>query len=678
MKRTKHESRQSNSMTWTTVAWLLTGALFVSASWAADMRGWSHRQELKVPAAGIVKVSVPPEALDVARPRMEDVRMVGPDGKEVPFLIDRPEAASEMVRKPKSWQVTVEEGSTRVLVTQEGRERVVALMIESPAPTFVKAVTVRSLVSGGAFETLASRVPIFRQSGGVSQLRVAIPDSPIEKFELVLHDDRSGPIPISGVSLVVRGASPPVYPVVTPRLTERTEAPGETRMVLDLGAANLMVGTVRFGTSEGFFSRRVTLLSRQWQEGEVREQALASGNIYRLALEGESVASQLAISVDRLVSTREVVVLIENGDSPPLSISEINLDRQPVYLVFLASSGGVHQIFLGNYKVVAPRYDIASLATKVKDLEARELAWSRLESNPDHHSEEVLPAIPWLGASLDTKDWTYRRLIHMEAPGVQQLELDPSVLSRAQPHLADIRLMREGRQVPYILERTSLRRTLTLEVVAIDDPKRPRHSRWSMKLPERSLPIAGVVCDSSTPLFQREMRLYEMLRDDRGERYPRELGFASWQRTPGHPRRQLSIQLAAPPQSDELMMETDNGDNPPIVLEKARGTYPVARVLFNVPEMSSLSFHYGNPRAVAPSYDLSLVADQLLRAPRRAARLGDPDRTERRGWLGAEGAGGVGTFVFWLVLTVVVVGLILIVARVLPKSANSQAGNHSS
>jgi len=64
----------------------------------------------------------------------------------------------------------------------------------------------------------------------------------------------------------------------------------------------------------------------------------------------------------------------------------------------------------------------------------------------------------------------------------------------------------------------------------------------------------------------------------------------------------------------QLFLETGNGDNPPIALEKFAVFYPATRVLFKAKGDAELLLCYGNPRVSSPSYDLNLAAGQLLAA----------------------------------------------------------------
>jgi hypothetical protein len=145
------------------------------------------------------------------------------------------------------------------------------------------------------------------------------------------------------------------------------------------------------------------------------------------------------------------------------------------------------------------------------------------------------------------------------------------------------------------------------------------------------------------------------------------LASGGWNRTPepGSPRNRV-FDLGARLSTDILFIETNNGDNPAIVLDTVKAEHAVVRLVFKTAETDGFLLTYGNPSATAPRYDLSLVAMKLLTATRTPARLGD-EESDPEGF--ASGAlrhlkGGV---VFWGALALVVVVLLVVVARLLPK-----------
>ncbi|MBI2949992.1 MAG: hypothetical protein HYY23_20350 [Verrucomicrobia bacterium] len=142
-----------------------------------------------------------------------------------------------------------------------------------------------------------------------------------------------------------------------------------------------------------------------------------------------------------------------------------------------------------------------------------------------------MPGLADLGADIDTSAWRFRKAVKMANPGPQQLDLDLEVLSRARSDLADLRLVRDGKQVPYLIQRTSIMRALTPGVAAANDPKQPRLTRWKLTLAQPNLPVTRLECQARTRLFQRHIRLWEEVPDGRGGRLAHELGSADWSRT---------------------------------------------------------------------------------------------------------------------------------------------------
>src|SRR5207247_9140915 len=112
--------------------------------------------------------------------------------------------------------------------------------------------------------------------------------------------------------------------------------------------------------------------------------------------------------------------------------------------------------------------------------------------------------------------WSIRRPLRPGPGAIQQLELTPHVLAHAQAGLSDLRLVAAGKQIPFILERANFTRGNMPEVSRADDPKRPRVSRWSIRLPQARLPITQLSCETKSTLFQREARILEEVVDRRG------------------------------------------------------------------------------------------------------------------------------------------------------------------
>ena len=644
--------------------------VLLAANWPAralEPTEWRNRQPLVLERAGLQKLALPPETLGLARPGLEDLRILDPAGREVPFVFTQPALdAVPTTRPPKTFGATLADSSTVLLLETGTATPLEAVTLATPAPSFLKAVRVEISLDGAAWETLADRTALFRQFGAV-QLRCDLQRRIASQIRLTIDDTRTRPVPFSGAILQLAGsATPEVTTPIAVRLVQREEFTGESVLTLDLGGAHVPLASLEFEAAEPLFARTVTFGTRELRDDTAIERTLGSGSIWRVAADGVPSTARFDVPVRFTSPSRELLVHIANGDSPPLAIERVTARQRPRWLVFHAPGPGAYALLTGHPQVVAPRYDLASLATALRDTPPGSLLPGPVLPNPGYRAPDGLADTPLRGAAIDPTPWGFRKPVQLTTAGVQQLEIDLEVLGRAQAGLADLRLVRDGVQVPYLLERPALVRSTPLVVVAAADAKRPQMSRWQMKLPRAGVPITRLTLKSSTTLFQRHLRLYEKIADEhRGERVERMLAAADWSRQPGE-TSPLRLALPASPTTDLLFLETDNGDNPPLELTAVQASYPVARLLFKT-EPGPVALYYGNRAAIAPRYDLALVARQILAAEKSVAALGAEEPTRAGGWVGAL-LGGVGAgWIFWGVLGLVVVGLLGVVAKLLPK-----------
>jgi len=650
---------------------LLIAALLSAESLAAMTPSeWRFSQAVDLPAAGLVRVSVPAETLDAARPELADVRITDSAGREVPYLIDRPMPRRESALRSKELRTALEPATTRITLTTGTRSMLKGVTFETPPGIeFIKAVRVEGSHDGATWLQLATDKPIFRMAGGAANPGVSFSEGVWEFLRLTIDDSRTPAVPFTGVLLQVAETGAPVEPLPI-KIKARDESSGVTRLSVDLGAMNLTVASLGIETTDSVFVRPVTISVPELANDDIREQMICTGLVYRMDLNGK-VESNVEVPIDIQIPGREVVVLIDNGDSPPLIINGLHGTRRVTNLVFFAREPGRYQLLSGNSQCLAPRYDLSELGDQLKSAGGVEVRPGRLIAIADYKQPDNLAALPLTGAKIDVGAWKFRKSIQLSKLGAQQIELDPDVLARSSQDQRDLRVVVEDRQLPFLLERPSISRSLALASGTADDPKKQTLSRWSLKLPQAGIPITRITCVADSALFEREMLLWEETADDRGDKFHRELGHAAWKKVPGGTTQEFAIHLNVAPRSGTLFLETDNGDNPAIKLRDFRGHYPVSRVVFTAASDSTqpIWIYYGNPDAASPRYDVALIADQLLRAERAPAALGQPQNMHSKTERIIRTLSGSSLYIFWGVLAIVVIALLLLISRLLPKTA---------
>src|SRR5262249_45602455 len=153
-------------------------------------------------------------------------------------------------------------------------------------------------------------------------------------------------IPFSGAHLHKARTTAPAEAVAV-TVKSRDESPGTTRLALDLGAANLTLGSLRIESNEPVFTRAVTLAVPEVGHNGIGERKIADVWIYRVNVKGKNEA-HLEVPLESEIHTRELLVLVRNEDSPPLSIDSVRADRRLVRLTFFANQPGQYSLLSGN------------------------------------------------------------------------------------------------------------------------------------------------------------------------------------------------------------------------------------------------------------------------------------------------------------------------------------------
>ncbi|HNC24555.1 MAG TPA: DUF3999 family protein [Opitutaceae bacterium] len=646
---------------------VLGAALSAAALTPTD---WPQRQPLTVTTPGLTRVVLPAATFDLAQPGLGDLRLIDAAGREVPYLLDTPPAvavsAADRQLAPRSFRATPGPGGTVIEIETGTDAPLEAVELESPTAFFLKAAHVDVSADGSEWRSLGAALPVFRQFGA-EQLALELDGKPAARVRVTLDNYRTPPIQFTGARLRRTPRTTPAQPE-TPlgaTISRREEYVGETVLTVTLEGRNAPLTRLSLDADEKLFMRAVTVAVRESRGSTSEEVTVASGTIYRVALDGAPVRAGLDLPLSHTPAGRELLVHIHNGDSPPLKVTGLRVMHRPVNLLFIAPAAGTYHLIAGNSQATPPRYDLSTFAGDLRTATATAAAVRDAEPMPDYRPAPALPEVSLNGAPLDAQAWRDRRAVHIDRPGVQELELDPAALARARWDYADVRLLRGANQVPYLLERPNLSRALNLEAAMVPDAKHPSVSVWRLTLPQAGLPVDGLVLTTSAPLFQRQFRIFERLPGRDGHDYERQLGGGEWSRTPEPgqaPTRRF--RLDGRPESSQLWITTDNGDNPAIELGSVQLTYPVVRLVFQAAASDGYVLAVHNPDAVAPRYDLSLVATRLLAATRQPAQLTSTDipapATERLTAMHQR-------YLFWGVLALVVIALLAIVAKLLPK-----------
>lgn len=640
---------------------LLAAVLLCSADTRAlTEEHWQFRQPFTVEQAGILKFALPDAAVSNAQADLRDLRVVGPAGEEIPFAIIRPFSAPERWHGIERFKTALKDETTVVTIDAGTEKPWDAIEVVTTAPRFLKAVHVEVSKDGDQWESLDRDVPLFRQDG-VARTVLPLPETPARWLRLSIDDRRQPPVTVTGIRLREPKAAEAQLSPAAARIVSVEEHAGQTTVSLELASAHLDLEALELTTRDPLFTRKVAVQVRAYREGEVTLETIAEDSIYRLQV-GETVFEKTRVHILNTVVGREVVLSIHNGDSPPLRVDAVRGQHRSVQVALHAKTPGAYTLWFGNPQANAPRYDLAQMVDSLRRTPLVTLKHGEVSSIPQYQQPDLLAGLPLEGSSVETGDWRNRRDVHLTASGVQLLELDLPALATAERNLADVRVVSSTKQIPFLVERPGLSRTVDLRTTSDLDKSRPNVSRWRVDLPTEDAPVDRLILSTTAPLFERSVTVLERRALGNGETRLSPVAHATWRKTPDERAATLTIPVRGAVGS-ALWIEMDNGENAPIELSRVRAAYPVVRLLFRAEKDKPVALLTGNDQARLPRYDLSLVAPALLASAKHPATLAEAVEIEGRGRTGLP----IQSWLFWAALAVVVMVLLAVVAKMLPK-----------
>lgn len=320
---------------------------------------------------GLYHVEVDPTLYRHARgAELADVRIVGPDEREVPWLLRRvpapqqrqPRAATllDATELPdKAARAVLDLGATGAAHSE------VQLAVDADGD-WVRRARVEASRDAGSWTPLVEGGYLFSISAaGVvgAQTTLVYPTSDARYLRVTLLPQASGP------PLRIRGASvafvPPeahvplrLLPTVKPQPVATPPQAKTSEWIIDLGAAGVPLAEVALDLGDAAFERRA-LLAAADRDGPWAP--VAATLLYRVA---PAAAGKLAEENVRLpghrTRERSLRLTIYDGDAAPLALRAVSPAYVAEELLFRAPAPGMYTLFVGG-ALPAPTYDLAAV-----------------------------------------------------------------------------------------------------------------------------------------------------------------------------------------------------------------------------------------------------------------------------------------------------------------------------
>ncbi|HEX5791382.1 MAG TPA: hypothetical protein VFY13_09510, partial [Luteolibacter sp.] len=235
---------------------VLSTSLAIAAQ--TDQRTWKWQQEIPIVTPGLIRLEVPPQTQNVCQPTLADLRVISPDGTEIPYLIDSPMRAAQSSCVAADFKADLAGGKTVLEARNPTQEAVTAVTLTTPGRNFLKSLQVEAAGADGVWQIVNPSDVVFHDPSDVARLTIPIPAKPWARIRVSLDDQRTLPVPFTGMKLTLAIQEPPTVsqPV---SISQPLEKGAETTLEIDLGAANLMLAELRLQIADAVFMRHCTL-----------------------------------------------------------------------------------------------------------------------------------------------------------------------------------------------------------------------------------------------------------------------------------------------------------------------------------------------------------------------------------------------------------------------------------
>ncbi|MEN8163928.1 MAG: hypothetical protein ABFS37_07355, partial [Acidobacteriota bacterium] len=603
----------------------------VATSLPAENLGtlFPNRAAISVDGSGLSRLELPAEVIGPCRSDLADLRILSESGREVPFLVDSPDAVGTAVelRHRATPKVVSAKRSRKALDSRVTRYRedyvlgvppvpddVAAwdLVVTVERPEFVSRVTILSIDGQGQTTTLLQDGSFFRlPDAGAEKRRFTIPDRRISRLELTLEGLDQGYLD-PRFTLEARR----ILPVsekngAALKIIETLQNPRSTELVV-VRPRGLVPRRLLLNTTTGTFHRKITV----WDEGPGADPDTLGSNII-LRIDAIAPIEDLEIPL-RPARGDRLRVVIDNQDSPPLESPGISaLVPQPVLIFSLPEGETRATLVFGGGRAHRPRYDLFALEGRgdlpaTGDSAGRALALldparastatlGPVESNPLYDATPALEFAMHPGASIDPRLYSHRRRIEVQPSqeGLARIKIDTSDLAVMRPDMADLRIIdSETRQWAYLRQDRS--RIVDIELRQMGHRVEDRRSHYPLEIPDPPMTVGRLRIQTEAPFFDRDFRLQATLEDGK----KRDLVQGRFFRRLGDPRpvrfdfsRTRVIGL-------ELIL--NDGDDAPLALISVSARIPAPN-LYLAAEPGAYEVLMGFPEAQPPHYELEKI-----------------------------------------------------------------------
>jgi hypothetical protein len=616
---------------------------------------WQMHAPVTVANPGIVEILLLPELHSQLQDGL-DLKVLGPDANPRAFELywheDRGAASLQLTQNSARLENNIFIWTAKI--NENDRINVQSLKINVLAGNYIGKVDIFGL-KDGAWMKLADKIALYN-AGGTSQGEIKITEGVYDGFLLQFTAYEKKPIPIGEVQAIGEKLGKDYAEISLPLIFQRQDGKdSNNKNIVELTAA--LPGS-------GLYIKELELLSEVQFNGNwsLERQGIRDGqNLYISVLNGsvsgvEKGTTTLKIAVDQIWKGKTLNLRLISQDGYVSKIKNLNLKIRVPRLVFLADTAGEYIVQTGlNNKILIRDYPSAKRQGSLAGA-----AFGLPKANPNWKPESLIHLYALGGASFSDDGYEWKSDINVAGPGYYKFVLHQR--ASLEGNLRGLRVVRGGNQIPYFFDKGIIKE---INLPAREEYDKNKNATiWYIELPQVSSNWIGLKLKANG-IFNRTLKVE---RDQ-----PKPVQGTLWKSVPwmntSSTQAELFIPLLGFPREEtKIRLVMVHGDNKPIKIQEIKATYDAPAVYFLADGGEGYELYGGNNNAIAPSYDLDLVQDNLMKQIPKDATLSEPILIKSKGMTNAVFKLFVrNNWGLYIVLGLLALGLMIIIARLFPK-----------
>jgi hypothetical protein len=338
---------------------VLTLLFFVSIQTASAQKNFKYGAALQqVDSTGFYRINLQPALVAKAKADMSDIRIADAKGNFVPYIqagsLPQKDQKSFVVFNTIASRLPTDTGTTFIVENKTGLplDRLWIKLQNTAVQRQVNLMGSDDLLQWFAIQENIPLQEAVQNSEGTYMQSLSFPASSYRYLKLLVNDKRRTPIKFLQAGIYTDYAATLAYTQINPVQFSHADSNKTTFINLKLND-NYQVNKLHLNISgPKYFKRAITIY-----------QVI---NGYKKAVAETEINSTQ--STDLLISakTNQLILQVNNGDNPPLTIKGIDVYQSDEYLISYLEGKQSYHLLAGNSSAQAAEYDLKFFADSIK------------------------------------------------------------------------------------------------------------------------------------------------------------------------------------------------------------------------------------------------------------------------------------------------------------------------